>query len=169
MYVFCSVSDSLPSSRHATAWPQTSPKVTCLFLVLVISIFKLDIGSIPSGTLPFLLTRRSSPCSTPGHPVHGRITLQRNIFFVRTHNFPLHFSLKGLKMHALSRPYPSTAPAFPFSLFFTMAGQPAARESSGISFTTTLPAAMTQRFPMVTPGQTTTPPPNQQSSPMVMG
>lgn len=61
MYVFCSVSDSLPSSRHATAWPQTSPKEIRLFLVLVISIFKLDIGNIPSGTLPFLLTRRSFP------------------------------------------------------------------------------------------------------------
>ena len=42
-------------------------------------------------------------------------------------------------------------------------------ESSGISLTTTLPAPITQRLPMVTPGQTMTPAPSQQSSPMVMG
>lgn len=56
-----------------------------------------------------------------------------------------------------------------FRLFFTTAGTPAARESSGISRVTTLPAAMMQRLPMVTPGQTTTLPPSQQSSPTVMG
>ena len=56
-----------------------------------------------------------------------------------------------------------------FRLLFTTAGTPAARESSGISRVTTLPAAMMQRLPMVTPGQTTTLPPSQQSSPTVMG
>ena len=50
-----------------------------------------------------------------------------------------------------------------------MAGTPATKESSGTSLVTTLPAAMMQRLPMVTPGQMVTPPAIQQSSPMVMG
>ena len=48
------------------------------------------------------------------------------------------------------------------NLRFTSAGTPAAMESSGMSFVTTLPAATMQRLPMVTPGQMTTPPPIQQ-------
>ena len=43
------------------------------------------------------------------------------------------------------------------------------KESAGNDFVTTLPAAMTQRFPMVTPGQIVTFPPIQQSSPMQIG
>lgn len=41
-----------------------------------------------------------------------------------------------------------------FSFFITLAGLPTATESSGISFTTTLPAPMMLRSPMVTPGHT---------------
>lgn len=52
---------------------------------------------------------------------------------------------------------------------FTTAGLPAARESAGMSRTTTLPAAMMERAPMLTPGHTVTPPPSQQSSPIVIG
>ena len=51
----------------------------------------------------------------------------------------------------------------------TRQGLPTAIESEGISLTTTLPAPMMQRSPMVTPGHTVTPPPNQQFSPMVIG
>ena len=56
-----------------------------------------------------------------------------------------------------------------FNFRFTTAGHPATKESSETSFVTTLPAAIIQRLPMVTPGQTITPPAIQQSSPMVMG
>ena len=49
------------------------------------------------------------------------------------------------------------------------AGFPTATLSSGISFVTTLPAPITQRLPIVTPGQMTAPPPIQQSSPIVTG
>ena len=51
----------------------------------------------------------------------------------------------------------------------TRAGLPAAKEPAGMSRVTTLPAQMTQFSPMVTPGQTTTFAPNQQSCPMVTG
>ena len=47
----------------------------------------------------------------------------------------------------------------------TRAGFPTATESAGMSRVTTAPAPMTERSPMATPGQTITPPPNQQSSP----
>ena len=40
---------------------------------------------------------------------------------------------------------------------------------SGMSWTTTLPPPMTARLPIVTPGRTVTPPPNQTLSPTVMG
>lgn len=139
------------------------------FWFLLLSFLNYTSEAPHPACFPFHSPAEVSPCFTPGHLAPGQITLQRNVFFVRTHNFSHSFSLKDLKNHTLKCPYSFSAPAFPFSLFFTTAGQPAARESSGISFTTTLPAAMTQRFPMVTPGQTTTPPPNQQSSPMVMG
>ena len=56
-----------------------------------------------------------------------------------------------------------------FSFFITLAGLPTATESSGISFTTTLPAPMMHRSPIVTPGHTMTPAPSQQSSPIVIG
>jgi hypothetical protein len=49
------------------------------------------------------------------------------------------------------------------------AGLPAADTWSGMSRTTTLPAPMTAFFPMVTPGQTITPPPSHAFSPIVMG
>ena len=55
------------------------------------------------------------------------------------------------------------------SRFLTTAGLPAASESEGISCVTTLPAAMMQRSPIVTPGQTVTLPPSQQSAPIVIG
>lgn len=138
------------------------------FWFLLLSSLNYTSEAPLSARFPFYSPAEVSPCFTPGHLSPRRITLQRNVFFVRTHNFSYSFSQKDLKNHTLKYPYSFSASPFPFSLFFTMAGQPAARESSGISFTTTLPAAMTQRFPMVTPGQTTTPPPNQQSSPTVM-
>ena len=53
-------------------------------------------------------------------------------------------------------------------LRMTRHGFPTAIESEGMSWTTTLPAPMMQRSPIVTPGQTVTPPPSQQSSPMVI-
>ena len=55
------------------------------------------------------------------------------------------------------------------SRFLTTAGLPAAIVSSGISRMTTEPAAMMQRLPILTPGQTITPPPNQVSSPISTG
>ena len=48
--------------------------------------------------------------------------------------------------------------------FFTTAGVPAAMQSSGMSLVTTLPAAMMQRDPIVTPGQTVTLPQSQVSA-----
>lgn len=51
----------------------------------------------------------------------------------------------------------------------TRAGFPTATLSEGMSFVTTLPAPITQRSPMVTPGQMIAPPPIQQSAPMVTG
>ena len=44
----------------------------------------------------------------------------------------------------------------------TLQGTPAAKVFSGMSRVTTLPAPITQPLPMVTPGQTVTPAPNQQ-------
>ena len=51
----------------------------------------------------------------------------------------------------------------------TRAGFPTAILSSGISFVTTLPAPITQRSPIVTPGHIIAPPPIQQSSPTATG
>lgn len=51
----------------------------------------------------------------------------------------------------------------------TRQGTPAAKLFSGISLVTTLPAPITQLLPMVTPGQTVTEAPNQQSFPMCTG
>lgn len=51
----------------------------------------------------------------------------------------------------------------------TRAGFPATTTWSGTSFVTTLPAPTVTPRPMVTPGRTMQLPPNQQSSPMVMG
>ena len=51
----------------------------------------------------------------------------------------------------------------------TLHGLPAAIQSEGMSWVTTLPAPITVRSPMVTPGQTVTLPPSQQSSPILMG
>lgn len=48
-------------------------------------------------------------------------------------------------------------------------GLPAARQSAGIDFVTTLPAPMTLPLPMVTPGKMMTPPPTQHPSSMVTG
>ena len=59
--------------------------------------------------------------------------------------------------------------AYYLILLMTLQGLPTAIESEGMSFTTTLPAPMMQRSPMITPGQIVTPPPSQQSSPMVIG
>lgn len=50
--------------------------------------------------------------------------------------------------------------------FFTTAGTPAAIALSAKSFVTTLPAAITQPFPTVTPGNTVTFAPIQQLSPI---
>ena len=51
----------------------------------------------------------------------------------------------------------------------TRQGLPAATQLAGISLVTTLPAPMTQLSPMVTPGSTVQPPPNQTLLPTVMG
>ena len=51
----------------------------------------------------------------------------------------------------------------------TRPGTPKTKELSGISFVTTLPAPITQLFPIVTPGQTVTLLANQQLSPIVIG
>src|SRR4029453_3220772 len=51
----------------------------------------------------------------------------------------------------------------------TGGGLPAAITSEGISRVTTLPAPMTDRSPMVTPGQMMAPPPTHTSEPMVIG
>ncbi|KAI8949565.1 hypothetical protein F4801DRAFT_394951 [Xylaria longipes] len=51
----------------------------------------------------------------------------------------------------------------------TLAGFPAATMKGGMSLVTTLPAPIVQPRPMVTPARTVTFPPNQQSSPMVIG
>ena len=51
----------------------------------------------------------------------------------------------------------------------TRAGFPAAKTSEGMSRVTTLPAPMTARSPIVTPGQMITPPPTHTSEPIVIG
>ncbi|KAI1502674.1 hypothetical protein F5X99DRAFT_378063 [Biscogniauxia marginata] len=51
----------------------------------------------------------------------------------------------------------------------TLAGLPHATMKGGISLVTTLPAPMVQPRPIVTPGRTIQFPPNQQSSPIVIG
>jgi hypothetical protein len=56
------------------------------------------------------------------------------------------------------------------SIFFMiLAGLPATHTLSGTSFVTTLPAPTVTPRPIVTPGRMMQLPPNQQSSPMVMG
>ena len=59
--------------------------------------------------------------------------------------------------------------SFYVSRRITRQGLPTANESSGISCVTTLPAPITQRSPIVTPGQITVLPPIQQSAPTVTG
>lgn len=54
-------------------------------------------------------------------------------------------------------------------LRITLHGTPAARELSGISFVTILPAAIVQLSPIVTPGITATLPPNQTLFPTAIG
>src|SRR5690606_2484865 len=51
----------------------------------------------------------------------------------------------------------------------TRQGLPAAKTSSGMSLVTTLPAPITVRLPIVTPGQITALPPTHTSSPILMG
>src|SRR5688572_13567742 len=51
----------------------------------------------------------------------------------------------------------------------TLQGLPAAKTASGMSRVTTLPAPMTVRSPMATPGQMMAAPPTQTSEPMLMG
>ena len=55
------------------------------------------------------------------------------------------------------------------SFRITLHGTPAAKLPAGISLVTTLPAPMTQLSPIVTPGQTVTEAPNQQSFPICTG
>ncbi|KAI1492484.1 hypothetical protein F5X96DRAFT_379910 [Biscogniauxia mediterranea] len=50
-----------------------------------------------------------------------------------------------------------------------LAGLPHATIKGGMSLVTTLPAPIVHPRPMVTPGRTTQFPPNQQSSPIVIG
>ena len=57
----------------------------------------------------------------------------------------------------------------PQTFLTTLAGFPTATDRSSISLVTTLPAPMVHPFPILTPGQMTTPPPIQQSVPMVIG
>ena len=54
-------------------------------------------------------------------------------------------------------------------IFLTVAGTPATKQLSGMSLVITLPAAITQPFPIVTPGMTDTFAPNQQLSPTLIG
>ena len=54
-------------------------------------------------------------------------------------------------------------------VLITLHGLPTARELSGISFTTTLPAPMTQLSPIVTPGTTVTLAPNHTLLPTRIG
>ena len=56
-----------------------------------------------------------------------------------------------------------------FFIIYGIYGTPAANTPSGISLVTTLPAPITQPFPIVTPPHTVTFPANQQLSPMVIG
>jgi len=58
-----------------------------------------------------------------------------------------------------------------FGLIFLiiLAGLPATQVKSGTFFVTTLPAPTVTPLPIVTPGSTITLPPNQQSSPIVIG
>ena len=51
----------------------------------------------------------------------------------------------------------------------TRQGLPAAKTPSGMSRVTTLPAPMTEREPIWTPGQMMAPPPTQTSEPISMG
>ena len=55
------------------------------------------------------------------------------------------------------------------SVLIILQGLPAANTSEGMSFVTTLPAPITVRSPILTPGQITALPPIQTSSPMAMG
>ena len=62
---------------------------------------------------------------------------------------------------------------FPFTYSvisrMTRQGLPAAKTPSGMSRVTTLPAPMTDREPIVTPGQRIAPPPTQTSEPILIG
>lgn len=60
-------------------------------------------------------------------------------------------------------------PEFSYKLRITLAGFPTATAPAGMSLTTTDPAPTTASSPMVTPGQTITPPPSQTLLPIVMG
>ena len=51
----------------------------------------------------------------------------------------------------------------------TLQGFPTATTSAGISFVTTEPAPITALSPILTPGRTTTFPPSQTPSPIVIG
>lgn len=55
------------------------------------------------------------------------------------------------------------------NVLIILQGLPAANTSDGMSLVTTLPAPITLRSPIVTPGQITTLPPIQQSSPIDIG
>ncbi|PSR94229.1 hypothetical protein BD289DRAFT_149051 [Coniella lustricola] len=63
----------------------------------------------------------------------------------------------------------STIPPATSILRMNRAGLPATHVNGSTSFVTTLPAPTVLPLPIVTPGRTMTLPPNQQSSPMVMG
>ena len=77
--------------------------------------------------------------------------------------------LSGQKKRSVrGKKKPSTF-SFYVSRRITRQGLPTANESSGISCVTTLPAPITQRSPIVTPGQITVLPPIQQSAPTVTG
>jgi len=56
-----------------------------------------------------------------------------------------------------------------YIFLITLQGFPTARELWGILFTTTLPAPIVQLSPIITFGNTLTPPPNQTFEPTVIG
>lgn len=70
----------------------------------------------------------------------------------------------------LSSPFPNLGSlASGVTLLITLAGFPTTTQKSSTSFVTTLPAPTVTPLPIVTPGNTIAFPPNQQSSPTVMG
>lgn len=78
------------------------------------------------------------------------------------------YHVRTKKCSVRDKKKPSTF-SFYVSRRITRQGLPTANESSGISCVTTLPAPITQRSPIVTPGQITALPPIQQSAPTVTG